>query len=569
VREQTDFAIAAVEPRLRKIERARGPAELLALSRELRDLRSVSDGAEGRTEGVAREALLGYVFTGYSSIVGDILALRLTLLATQEPGDPQTAAAFLMRRYLSLFLEDLAVGQAMHGRALLEEAPERRAELAEAAEQAGLRAEMAVDLLASQSGFAGPEAQRLTVAFAETYDATYRRTEERLGAALTSGEAPGDLAERWRGSSERVEDQAIALQESLFAQSEERLDALRRAALRDAILWAVLLLAGVAAVVAGTRAVLFRVIRPLDGLRGSMLALAQGDLERPLPEMGRTDELGAMVDTLRVFRADAVRRARLQEERLGLHERLKEAYAHLRKDLDSAAVVQESLIPAPARLGGVGFLGRLRPSHGISGDTFDVLRPPNGAVHFFLIDVAGHGAGAALVSVASHYTVAQALQRRLAGERLSDTVAALNRDWPERMPYFTMIVGELRPEAGEGVLVQAGHPAPLLLHRANGVEALGTGGLPIGVLPAAAWEEVRFSFGPGDRLLLFSDGLSEAENSAGEPFGEGRIIEILQEQRDGRADELLATLLGRVQDWRRTEDLEDDMTVLILEAVEG
>jgi serine phosphatase RsbU (regulator of sigma subunit) len=165
--------------------------------------------------------------------------------------------------------------------------------------------------------------------------------------------------------------------------------------------------------------------------------------------------------------------------------------------------------------------------------------------------------------------VAQALQRRLAGERLSDTVAALNRDWPERMPYFTMIVGELRPEAGEGVLVQAGHPAPLLLHRANGVEALGTGGLPIGVLPAAAWEEVRFPFGPGDRLLLFSDGLSEAENSAGEPFGEGRVIEILQEQRDGRADELLATLLGRVQDWRRTEDLEDDMTVLILEAVEG
>jgi serine phosphatase RsbU (regulator of sigma subunit) len=299
-----------------------------------------------------------------------------------------------------------------------------------------------------------------------------------------------------------------------------------------------------------------------------MLSLAQGDLGTPLPEMSRQDELAAMADTLRVFRANAVRRARLQEERLALHERLKAAYGQLREDLDSAAAVQESLIPPPGRVGGVRFTGRLRPSHGISGDTFDVMRPPNGAVHFFLIDVAGHGAAAALVSVASHYTVAQALGRRLAGETLGETVAALNRDWPERMPYFTMVVGELRPEAGEGVLVQAGHPSPLLLRRTDGVEALGSGGLPIGVIPGAEWEEVRFPFGPGDRLLVFSDGLSEAEGPQGEPFGEDRVREALLARRGAASEDLMAALLGRVRDWRGVEELEDDMTLLVLEAVE-
>ena len=566
-RERTDEAVAAAEPRLRGLGRV--SADLAPLRRDLSDLRGVADGARGRTQGQAREALLRYAFAGYRAAANDLLTLRLRLLASGSPGDPQTASAFQMRRYLSLLLEDLAVGRAVLARALIEEDPGRRAALAQEAERAGLRSEMAVELLVNQGSFAGERARQLAVAFGEAYGATYRRTEAELIAALAGGEEPGALAERWQALSERVHQQALGLQEVLFELSEARLEAQRAAALRDAVLWGALLLAGVAAVAAGARAVLYRVIRPLEALRSSMLALAQGDLGSPLPAMRRDDELAAMADTLRVFRANAVRRTRLQEERLQLHDRLKEAYRQLREDLDSAAAVQESLIPAPARIGGVRFQGRLRPSHGISGDTFDVLRPPNGAVHFFLIDVAGHGAAAALVSVASHYTVVQALQRRMAGESLGETVAALNRDWPERMPYFTMVVGELRPEAGEGVLVQAGHPSPLLVHRADGVEALGAGGLPIGVLPMAEWEEVRFAFGPGDRLLVFSDGLSEAEAPGGEPFGEDRVLEALRERKDAGGEELLVALLARVRSWRGAEELEDDMTLLLLEAVES
>ncbi|HVG47347.1 MAG TPA: PP2C family protein-serine/threonine phosphatase, partial [Rubellimicrobium sp.] len=244
------------------------------------------------------------------------------------------------------------------------------------------------------------------------------------------------------------------------------------------------------------------------------------------------------------------------------------AYQQLRVDLESAAAVQFALLPSPTRIGGVRFQGRLRPSNFISGDTYDVLRQPNGTVHFFVIDVAGHGAAAALVSVASHYTLTQAILRRQAGESLAETVAGLNSNWPDHLPYFTMILGELRPETGEGILVQSGHPPPLLLRRAGGVEPIGAGGLPIGVIPGASFDEVRFRFTPGDRLLIYSDGLTEAEDGAGQPFTEERLLELVRSQGQARSEALLDGITETLQQWRASDTLDDDMTLLILEATD-
>jgi serine phosphatase RsbU (regulator of sigma subunit) len=130
-----------------------------------------------------------------------------------------------------------------------------------------------------------------------------------------------------------------------------------------------------------------------------------------------------------------------------------------------------------------------------------------------------------------------------------------------------MILGELRPEDGQGTLVQAGHPPPLLLRGTGGVEFLGEGGLPVGVLRQATYEEVRFDFAPGDRLLVYSDGLTEAEDASGQPFTEERLAELVREHSGLGTEELLARVTDAVQDWGQADTLEDDMTVLVLEAV--
>ena len=98
----------------------------------------------------------------------------------------------------------------------------------------------------------------------------------------------------------------------------------------------------------------------------------------------------------------------------------------------------------------------------------------------------------------------------------------LNDDWAEHLPYFTVIICELRPEEGRGSLVQAGHPPPLLLRHSGEVEAIGEGGLAVGVLRGASFDEVAFRFEPGDRLLVYSDGLTGTEDAAGQPSTEER-----------------------------------------------
>jgi len=97
------------------------------------------------------------------------------------------------------------------------------------------------------------------------------------------------------------------------------------------------------------------------------------------------------------------------------------------------------------------------------------------------------------------------------------------------------------------------------------VEMIGEGGFPVGMLPAASYERLEFDLGPGDRLFIYSDGLVEAEDQAGEQFSEDRLRALVREA----AAEPSAVLLDRLDDvlrnWRGSETLEDDLSVLMLE----
>ena len=565
---RTDAALEEAASALVRLEDDRGLRTFQALEADLAEVRGVAAGGERLPPGEARDALAAHLLTTHTALAQDVLSLRVALLSREEPTDRMLASAFQARRYASLLLDSLSLNRAILGRLALGEGAGNRTELLGQAARNEERATFALELLQGEADGGLTAVREPLDALSRVHSAGYRRAEQSLMRALAAGEAPPESLARWQALSVRATEAGTALLEDLFQESRDRIEAQRERALWIAVLWSSLLILGIAAVMLGVRAVAYRVLRPLGRIQTSMMALAQGDLDAPLPEKGQGDEMAAMTDALRVFKANAIRRARLQDERLALHERLQATYRQLRADMEAAGAVQTALLPAPARIGGVRFLGRLRPSHLISGDSFDVLRQPNGAVHFFLVDVAGHGAASALVSVASHYTLVQAIQRRQAGESLAEVVAGVNRDWPDHLPYFTLVMGELRPESGEGALVQAGHPSPVLLRRGDGVEALGQGGLPVGILPNADYEEIRFPFGPGDRLVVYSDGLTEAEDGEKQPFGEERLHQLLQSHHEDEAGPLMEAVTAAVQHWRVSEDLDDDMTLLILEATQ-
>jgi serine phosphatase RsbU (regulator of sigma subunit) len=189
----------------------------------------------------------------------------------------------------------------------------------------------------------------------------------------------------------------------------------------------------------------------------------------------------------------------------------------------------------------------------------------DGRVGFFQIDVAGHGAAAALVSVASHHTLSQALLTQADGVRLDDMVDRINREWPGDLPYFTMILGRIDVRNRRLEIVQAGHPSPLLVRRDGPVEVLGDGGFPVGMVQVASYETLETDFGPGDRLLVYSDGLVEAENAEGEQFSEARLRGFVQEQAGNSTPNILDGLDEALRKWRGSETLTDDLSVLMLD----
>jgi serine phosphatase RsbU (regulator of sigma subunit) len=272
-----------------------------------------------------------------------------------------------------------------------------------------------------------------------------------------------------------------------------------------------------------------------------------------------------MSDALRVFKANAIQRRRTQNEKQVLHARLREAYGQLQKDLEAAAVIQQTMLPPSARIDGVEYHGLFRPSSLIAGDTYNVVRRTDGTVGFFQVDVAGHGAAAALVSVACHHALSQTILTRTQGTPLEAIAVQINEEWPEDLPYFTMILGEIDSRSQRASIVQAGHPSPLVIRADGSIEMIGEGGFPVGMLPFASYERLEFDLGPGDRLFIYSDGLVEAEDQDGEQFSETRLRNLVRDTAAAPSPVLLGRLDDALRNWRGSETLDDDLSVLMLE----
>jgi serine phosphatase RsbU (regulator of sigma subunit) len=544
---------------------AYGLASLSRIGRDLAALRRHADeyltmGRQGQGRDVAQRW-----FREATQVVEELHSSRLTLLQQERPQEPVLLAEATIRVYGGILSESIARNQALMTGALSK--PERIAshELQDIGRNSG-RAMLAWDLVQSQLTTPLSETVKAAIASShEEYDTTFAPLQDTFLTSLLSGVKPAVGPGEWYVIAQRSLVNVAAMQQELLRSSRERLEEQLAQARRSVASWMVLLLGGIAAVFASILVVRMRVAQPLEGLSSAMLRLADNDLSTPLPRLGRRDEIGEMSDALRTFKANALRRQREQNDRQALHGLLQEAYRLLRNDLEAAAAIQRTMLPAASTLGLVQHRGLFRPSSLIAGDTYNVVQLGEGRVGFFQIDVAGHGAGAALVSVASHHTLSQALLTQADGVGLDEIVDRINREWPGDLPYFTMILGRIDVRNRRLTMVQAGHPSPLLVRPDESVEVLGDGGFPVGMVPVASYETLETDFGPGDRLIVYSDGLVEAENAEGEQFSEARLRGFVQEQARNATPIILEGLDGALRNWRGSETLTDDLSVLMLD----
>ena len=249
--------------------------------------------------------------------------------------------------------------------------------------------------------------------------------------------------------------------------------------------------------------------------------------------------------------------------------RLSEALRQIEQDLELAARIQQSVLPAH-QLCYQGFFSDwiFLPSAWVSGDIFNVF-PLGEHLGFYCVDVSGHG----------QFLHGRAVERFLFSAdnqpaSPAEVVQILNgrfcSDEAEIVSYFTLIYGVIDLTTGEGKLCQAGHPTPFIVTVDGSVRSAGSGGAPVGLINHLSWADVSFSLAPGERLCLFSDGITECENRSGEQFGEARLQAWLQDSVTQPLPALLPRFARHLIHWRNgdaqeTQAMADDVSLLIIE----
>ena len=246
--------------------------------------------------------------------------------------------------------------------------------------------------------------------------------------------------------------------------------------------------------------------------------------------------------------------------------------AHIRvlevqKEFEWARRVQRGILPRPWPTGGPEqLLGFMRSAQEVAGDSYDFVQIDDDHVGFAIADVAGKGIAAAMMASITH-----ALLRALACDfpDPAECLAKLNKLLTSRNPemlFVTMLYCVLNRRTGVLSYANAGHPWPLKLGAGGAVTPLsGKVGIPVGIRDNASWNTSSVTLQTGERLFLYTDGLSETTNEAGYLYGADRMGKRLQALASGTSDEVMRQLIADIDQFRGASPVVDDMTCLILD----
>jgi sigma-B regulation protein RsbU (phosphoserine phosphatase) len=251
---------------------------------------------------------------------------------------------------------------------------------------------------------------------------------------------------------------------------------------------------------------------------------------------------------------------RIERDRLAEVEQAEKLMA---SELEQAAEIQRQFLPAAApSLPGLDLAGYNAACRTVGGDYYDFLPYPDGRVGIVIGDVAGKGMPAALMMTSLQAKV-QALAE-VPGDPAA-VVARLNRSLAATCPrnrFVTFFFSIIDAATGDIAFCNAGHNPPLLVRAGGQIERLEGGGPVLGILPAMSYQPQQCRMEPGDLLVLYSDGVTEAANLAGEEF-EDRLPGLVARVRDRTAAEIVQAVHEAVRDWIAGQPPADDVTVVV------
>ena len=297
----------------------------------------------------------------------------------------------------------------------------------------------------------------------------------------------------------------------------------------------------------------------VDGRVTGMIAVSNA---QPGREWTRTDV--QLMSIVASHSASVIEKARLRVE-AEEKRRLELEREAMEKDLMLARDIQMRLVPsAPLALGPWRAEGRLVPAKQVGGDFFDYFCLDEQRAAVILGDVAGKGVPAALLVSTVASTVRAFADGRMAPKVLIEQLNRTVLRSSAAGKFVTFFYCEIDHASGRLRYVNAGHNFPRLLRASGEVVPLQTGGIPLGLFEGLPYEEAELSFAPGDALLVFSDGISEAVDSFNQEYGEERLEALWKELGHGPGTAVLDRAYADVIQFRGAAAQNDDMTMVVV-----
>ena len=244
---------------------------------------------------------------------------------------------------------------------------------------------------------------------------------------------------------------------------------------------------------------------------------------------------------------------------------IEEAERAMAKDMQQAAIIQQRLLPEKApKVAGLDIAGRTKACRTVGGDYYDYLVFPDGRIGVLVGDVAGKGMPASLLMSSLQARVQVLFED---GDDLARKIGRLNKAVSANCPdnrFITFFMGVIDPKTGEFVYTNAGHNPPVVVRADGEFETLtGAGGVILGILPMASYQEARTTLNPGDVLVLFSDGVTEAADPSDDEYGEERLGALVARMKDRPSEEIVEAIHSTVAAFTQGAPAADDITVVV------
>lgn len=240
----------------------------------------------------------------------------------------------------------------------------------------------------------------------------------------------------------------------------------------------------------------------------------------------------------------------------------------MERELALATEIQQRFQPsAPPQMEGYEFQGISFSCYEIGGDYYDFIERHDGKMLVALGDVSGKGTAAALLMSSLHAAIHAQVAAKTS---LEETVVSVNQYLSENTPanrFITLFVAELDPSTGEIKFINAGHNPPLIGRADGTIEQLSSGGLPLGIMPMASYDVGTAILRQGDAIVIYSDGVSEANNLNEEEFGLERLTEVVKANIKASASGIRDKVESALSSFTGTAPANDDITLVIVKRV--